>query len=154
MKVQSPPQVLRLAAARLIGKTVLFSLDQSFGNGMTADQDTVGLQRIITTLKAFQAKYQLYVLLNPMIADKNKLKNILDTLSASGIPFVFDIPVSSDVLTHRHQKYGGVHVSLRSFTWNLAFARSGKADLYKKTTYGSSFAGIRFREVYFEDFTI
>lgn len=127
---------------------MIFNLDQGWGNGIIERQDTIGLQRTIDVLKNFQSKYLVYVLVNPMNKDKQKVSKILDQLKNNNIAFVLDV-YSSDTLT----------IGSGS-SFNLPFdVRHGRSESVTnlsayKTKYGASFVGIRMFEVFAQDFTI
>ena len=53
------------------------------------------VRQIVRSLKPFRSSYNVYVLLNPFVADKGKLLGLLDLLRAEDMPFVFDV-YSSD----------------------------------------------------------
>jgi len=70
---------------------LVFSIDQGFGNGIVANGDVAVLNRMVTALEPLRAKYEVSVLLNPMIKDKQRLKLMLNALAAQKMPFVFDV---------------------------------------------------------------
>jgi len=125
-------------------QTLVFSIDQTWLNGIVNVRDTVSLQRIINTLKQFQNKYEVYALLNPSNADQTKVFAVLDVLAANGIPFVLDQYSSDshkDTVNSPYDPYHGLALSL------------DQLKTYKQK-YGSSFAGIRFMEVFGANFTV
>lgn len=145
--------LLALVAPRVSGAepakvTLVFSIDQGFGNGVVVQDDQVALKRIITALKPLSARYRVYVLLNPMVADRKKLNSVLDTLVAGKMPFVFDV-YSSDSMTlgscaehcKPHDPNHGISISIDDLR------------AYKKRC-GEWLAGIRFMEVFSQDFVI
>ena len=127
-------------------KTIIFSIDQAFPNGIIALQDMTSLQRMIATIKLFQKNYEVYALVNPTNSDQSKVRKVLDTLVANGIPFMFDEYSSDNSLQDLPAKspYDPSH--------GIALSTS-QLQIYK-TRYGSSFAGIRFMEVFAENSTI
>jgi len=137
--------------------TLVFSLDQAFGNGIVVHNDQVALQRIIDAILPLQAKYDVYVLLNPMVANKSYVTDVLDTLTDNGVPFVLDA-ISSDAET-----LGSCTMEVRE---GMPVAFNAPEDAYHgitidlseveayKTTYGSYFAGMRFMELFHHDWAI
>lgn len=84
------------------GKTLIFSIDQGFINGLPRYDVTQGvakeaMDRVLLSLKEFQKKYKVYALINP-IMDKASLIRFLDILKQNKIPFYLDVQ-SSDTKT-------------------------------------------------------
>lgn len=127
---------------------LVFSLDQGIGNGVVVNDDQVAVRRIAEALRPLSSRYQVCVLLNPQVKDREKFDRALDTLVAAKMPFVFDV-ISSDSMTlgsvteqcRPHDPRHGVSISLHDL-------RS-----YKKR-YAKWLAGIRFMEVFAHDFTV
>ena len=122
-----------------------FVIDQSFGNGIVVRGDAEGMQRIIDSLKPLQEYYDVYALFGPQVADKNNLETMLDLCAGNDLPFMFDV-ISSDGMalaacpqTAAVDEVHGVEISLK------------KLAEYKKR-YGRHLAGIRFMEVFGQDF--
>lgn len=127
---------------------LVFSIDQGFGNGIVVHDDQVALTRIIAALKPLQSRYEVRVLLNPMVKDRSKLLRALDTLAARQMPFVLDA-WSSDALTLGScSEQNAPHDPRHGLTASVE-------DLSAlKKRYGRAFAGIRFTEVFAQDFTV
>lgn len=124
--------------------SLVFSIDQGWGNGIIEQQDLVGLKRIADSLKTLKEKYQVFALLTPVNKDKDKIKNVLDLLAENKIPFYLDV-LTSDAhsigrlpFNNAPDPFHGVVVSFD--------------DLKEyKSLYGKNFAGIRFMEVFSMD---
>jgi hypothetical protein len=127
---------------------LLFSMDQGFGNGIVANGDMEALNRMVTALEPLRAKYKVSVLLNPMIKDKQRLKLALDSLVKLEMPFVLDV-ISSDSFTLGAN--GPANAPFDS-SHGLSISVEQLADL--KTTYGASLIGLRFMEIFGQDYGI
>ncbi len=127
---------------------LIFSLDQGFGNGIVVHDDQVALTRIIAALKPLQSRYEVRVLLNPMVKDRAKLLRVLDTLAARQMPFVLDA-WSSDA-----QTLGSCSDQNASHDPRHGLTASIEDLLALKKRYGRWFSGIRFTEVFAQDFTV
>ena len=68
----------------------VFSIDQGFGNGIVANGNVEALNRMVAALEPLRGKYEVSVLLNPMIKDKQRLKLALDSLVKLKMPFVLE----------------------------------------------------------------
>lgn len=128
--------------------SLIFSLDQSFGNGIVHQQDIEGLNRVISSLKVFQKYYSTYALLNPMNLDPRKLEGVLDLLEQSSIPFVLDV-YASDVLTIASGNTSVASPSDLSHGISLALDRLQNY----KNRYGQ-FKGVRIFEISSLDYTL
>ncbi|MDH4453918.1 MAG: hypothetical protein QE570_12155 [Verrucomicrobiota bacterium] len=127
---------------------LLFSIDQGFGNGIVANGDVEALHRMVSALEPLRAKYEVSVLLNPMIKDKARLKVMLDKLVTQKMPFVFDV-YSSDSFTlgangPANAPFDSSHGQSISVEQLAAF----------KESYGASLAGLRFMEIFGQDYGI
>ncbi|MCX6839144.1 MAG: hypothetical protein NTX35_15235 [Verrucomicrobia bacterium] len=127
---------------------LLFSIDQGFGNGIVANGDVEALHQMVSALEPLRAKYEVSVLLNPMIKDKARLKVMLDTLVTQKMPFVFDV-YSSDSFTlgangPANAPFDSSHGQSISVEQLVAF----------KESYGASLAGLRFMEIFGQDYGI
>ena len=127
---------------------LVFSIDQGFGNGIVANENVQALNRMVTSLEPLRVKYEVSVLLNPMIKDKQRLKLILDALVARKMPFVFDV-YSSDSFTlgangPANAPFDSSHGQSISVEQLAAF----------KESYGASLAGLRFMEIFGQDYGI
>ncbi|MGC8863438.1 MAG: BNR-4 repeat-containing protein [Armatimonadota bacterium] len=128
--------------------TVAFSLDQGFGNGAVVQGNLRAVRRIVQALKPLQSRYRVCVIVNPMVADREKFDAVLDALACDEMPFVLDV-YTSDALTlgscsEQNRPYDprhGISVSLEDL------------ESYKKR-YQKWFIGIRFAEVFAQDFTV
>jgi hypothetical protein len=127
---------------------LLFSIDQGFGNGIVANGNVEALNRMVTALEPLRAKYEVSVLLNPMIKDKQRLKLMLDALVAQKMPFVFDV-YSSDSFTlgangPANAPFDSSHGQSISVEQLAAF----------KESYGAWLVGLRFMEIFGQDYGI
>lgn len=131
------------------GRTSLvFSLDQGFGNGVIIQNDQVAVRRIIKALEPLRKQYDVYLLLNPQIGDKDKLENTLDTLVNFRMPFVLDVYTSDSYTLGSCAK----HNSPYDCTHALSISMDYLAKL--KSKYGKWLSGLRFMEVFGQDFTV
>ncbi len=127
---------------------LIFDLDQGFGNGIVVNDDQVALGRVIDALKPLRERYDVYVIVNPMVADRKKLDHVLDTLAAADQPFVFDT-YTSDAET-----LGSCSTQNRPFDPRHGLTISvDDLAAYKKRR-GKHLAGLRFMEVFAQDFTV
>jgi len=106
------------------------------------------VRRIVETLKPLQSRYRVCVIVNPMVADRTKLDAALDALAHAGMPFVFDV-YTSDAITlgscsTQNKPYDPPH----GLSISIEDLKS-----YKKR-YGGLLIGIRFAEVFAQDFTV
>jgi hypothetical protein len=126
---------------------LVFSLDQGFGNGIVVNADRAGTRRICRAVKSLRPAYEVCLLLNPQVADKRSFDTVLDVLVAEGVPFVFDV-YSSD-----SQTLG------TSTAWNApadgphGISITIEALAAYRTKYPRHLAGLRFMEIFAEDFT-
>ena len=137
-------------------RTLVFNIDQGFGNGIVVHNDQVALQRVIDAVKPLKARYNVYLLLSPMVKNKGNLQAVLDTLAANDMSFILEA-VSSDAETLGSctmdpregftpfnaplDPYHGITASVDEFAGY-------------KSRYGEHFAGLRIFEVFGQDFTI
>lgn len=127
---------------------LVFSIDQGFGNGIVVNEDVAAARRIAGALKTLRPQYDVYALFEPQIADRKKLDRILDVCVGEGVPLVFDA-YSSDAMTlgtstPQNAPADGPH--------GVAITIE---DLAKyKRRYGPMLAGLRFMEVFSQDFTV
>ncbi|WP_461782858.1 hypothetical protein [Prosthecobacter sp.] len=127
---------------------LLFSIDQGFGNGIVANGNVEALNRVVTALEPLRAKYEVSVLLNPMIADKQRLKLMLDALAAENMPFVFDV-YSSDSFT-----LGANSPANAPFDSSHGLSISVEQLAAFKESYGAWLVGLRFMEIFGQDYGI
>ena len=127
---------------------LIFSIDQAFGNGVVANGDVVAITQMVQALEPLRKRYDVSVLLNPMIKDKERLKAVLDTLVVRRMPFVLDV-YSSDSFTLGAN--GPANAPFDS-SHGLSISVEQLADL--KTTYGASLVGLRFMEIFGQDYGI
>ncbi len=132
------------------GKKVrmLFSIDQGFGNGIVANGNFEALVRMMIALRPLGEKYEVSVLLNPMIKDKQRLKLMLDTLVAQKMPFVFDV-YSSDTFT-----LGANGPANAPFDSSHGQSVSLEQLADYKNSYGEWLVGLRFMEIFGQDYGI
>ncbi|MFD0711428.1 fibronectin type III domain-containing protein [Paenibacillus sp. GCM10027626] len=131
-------------------RTLVFNIDQSFGNGIVVHNDQVALQRMIDAVRPLKARYNVYLLLNPMVKNKENLRAVLDTLAANDMSFILEA-VSSDAETlgsctmdtfnNPADPYHGVTASVDELAGY-------------KSRYGDHFAGLRIFELFGLDWTI
>ncbi len=136
------------ASAAELKTRLLFSIDQGFGNGVVANGNVEALNRMVTALDPLRAKYDVSVLLNPMIKDKQRLTLALDTLVKLKVPFVLDL-ISSDSFTLGAN--GPANAPFDS-SHGLSVSVEQLAEL--KNTYGASLVGLRFMEIFGQDYGI
>jgi hypothetical protein len=127
---------------------LVFSIDQGFGNGIVANGNVEALNRMVTALEPLRAKYEVSVLLNPMIKDKQRLKLMLDALVPRKMRFVFDV-YSSDSFTlgangPANAPFDSSHGQSISVEQLAAF----------KESYGAALVGLRFMEIFGQDYGI
>jgi len=127
---------------------LLFSIDQGFGNGIVATGNVAALTRMVTALKPLRANYEVSVLLNPMIKDKQRLKLMLDALVSQKMPFVFDV-YSSDSFT-----LGANGPANAPFDSSHGQSISVEQLAVFKETYGAWLVGLRFMEIFGQDYGI
>ncbi|MCX6850614.1 MAG: hypothetical protein NTY98_16965 [Verrucomicrobia bacterium] len=127
---------------------LIFSIDQGFGNGVVANANLEALTKMVQALEPLRISYEVSVLLNPMIKDKQRLKLMLDTLVAQKMPFVFDV-YSSDTFTlgangPANAPFDSSHGQSISVDQLAAF----------KASYAASLVGLRFMEIFGQDYGI
>lgn len=130
-------------------KKLIFSIDQSFGNGIVVNNDLVATKAIANALLPLTDKYNVYALLNPMTSNKQNLYNVLDTLVDNNIGFVLDVYTSDSSSL-------GLCTPGYPAGFTNPFGTSSLsiplADLqYYKNRYGAFFAGIRIMEMLGQD---
>jgi hypothetical protein len=127
---------------------LVFSIDQGFGNGIVANGNVEALNRMVAALEPLRTKYEMSVLLNPMIQDKQHLKLMLDALVARKMPFVFDV-YSSDSFT-----LGANGQANAPFDSSHGLSISMEQLAVFKESYGASLVGLRFMEIFGQDYGI
>jgi hypothetical protein len=143
--------LLALSGAVLAAESktrLVFSVDQGFGNGVVANGDVAGLTRMVQALEPLREGYEVSVLLNPMIKDKQRLTRALDTLVKQRMPFVLDV-ISSDSFT-----LGANGPANESFDSSHGLSISVEQLAKLKATYGASLVGLRFMEIFGQDYGI
>lgn len=125
-------------------QSLVFQLDQGWGNGIIEQQDLVGLDNVITSLKSLQASYNIYADISPVNKDKAKIKKVLDRLAENKIPFYLDV-LSSDVQSIGRLSFNTSPDPFHGVATSLADLKDYKSQ------YGNSFQGIRFMEVFSMD---
>ncbi len=136
------------ALAAELKTRLVFSIDQGFGNGIASNGNVEALNRMVAALEPLRAQYEVSVLLNPMIRDKQHLKLMLDALVAQKMPFVLDV-YSSDSFTlgangPANAPFDSSHGQSISVEQLAAF----------KESYGASLVGLRFMEIFGQDYGI
>ncbi len=127
---------------------LVFSVDQGFGNGIVVHDDQVALTRILRALEPLREHFEVRVIVNPMVRDRARLLRTLDTLSARGMPFVLEA-WSSDA-----QTLGSCSEQNAPYDPRHGLTASPEDLAALKRRYGRAFAGIRFAEVFAQDFTV
>ncbi len=127
---------------------LVFSIDQGFGNGTIANGDVEALTRMVQALEPIRERYDVSVLLNPMIKDKQRLKLALDSLLKLKMPFVLDV-ISSDSFT-----LGANGPANEPFDSSHGLSISVEQLAELKTTYGAWLIGVRFMEIFGQDYGI
>jgi len=127
---------------------LIFSIDQGFGNGIVANGNVEALNLMVTALEPLRAKYEVSVLLNPMIQDKPRLKLMLDALVARKMPFVLDV-YSSDSFT-----LGANGPANAPFDSSHGLSISVEQLAAFKESYGTWLVGLRFMEIFGQDYGI
>jgi hypothetical protein len=127
---------------------LIFSVDQGFGNGIVVNDDQAAIGRIIDAVQPLRKRYDVYLLLNPMVADHEKFNHILDIIAAGHMPFMLDVYTSDGETlgssTPQNAPFDGAH----GITISLDNLRK------YKTKFGKLFSGLRFMEVFAQDFTV
>jgi len=137
------------SAARQSEKvTLVFDIDQGFGNGIVVHCDKLAVNRIAKALEPLKKTYKVCALVNPMVAYREKFTSILDVLVKNDLPFVFDV-YTSDAQTlgscsTQNKPYDPRHGVTISLSDLQAFKKRYKKHL----------AGLRFTEVFSQDFTV
>ncbi|MGQ9808805.1 MAG: hypothetical protein ACUVSM_06550 [Armatimonadota bacterium] len=127
---------------------LVFSVDQGFGNGIVVHDDQVALTRIIRALEPLRQRFDVRVIVNPMVRDRARLLRTLDTLAARGMPFTLEA-WSSDA-----QTLGSCSEQNNPFDPHHGLTVSTEELGALKRRYGRMFTGIRFAEVFAQDFTV
>jgi hypothetical protein len=127
---------------------LIFSIDQGFGNGIVTNGNVETLNQMVTALEPLRAKYEVSVLLNPMIKDKVRLTLALDTLVKLKMPFVLDV-ISSDSFT-----LGANGPANAPFDSSHGLSISVEQLAAFKQSYGALLIGPRFMEIFGQDYGI
>jgi hypothetical protein len=128
-------------------RMLVFSIDQGAPNEAVANRDTAALQRVLNDVKAFETRFDTYVLLagdpeNPTLDDAlrlvvaNKVKFVLDAMSS--------VAVTKDPIHELGKPYNKSYAQLMSVDQLSSY----------KQRYGNYFAGIRIMELLSMHFTI
>lgn len=139
------------AGASTAGKDrvrLLFHCEGGSGNGIAMNEDWIALKRMVDALRPLQTRYDVYMIVDPMLADKRKFSRLLDILAARRMPFVFNVYTSDALMlgscSVQNAPYDGSHGVSISID-----------DLSRyKRRYGKWLAGIRLHELFGEDFTV
>lgn len=127
---------------------LVFSFDEGFGNGIVATGNVEALSRMVSALEPLRAKYEVSVLLNPMVKDKEQVKTMLGTLVKMKMPFVFDV-YSSDSFT-----LGANGPANAPFDSSHGQSISVEQLAVFKQWYGEWLVGLRFMEIFGQDYGI
>lgn len=143
-------------------KALVFSLDQGFSNGLvrygtsTPEMRAV-YGRVLQSLKELQVKYDVYALVNPIIANKTdhlNLYNILDLITAQGISFYLEVYSSDNTTITAYQpslnNVSNVKYGLGPVVSGGAAGTVSLQAIHNR--YGRLFAGIRIFETGSLDF--
>jgi hypothetical protein len=136
------------ASAAELKTRLVFSIDQGFGNGIVANGNVESLNRMVTALEPLRPKYEVSVLLNPMVKDKARLKVVLDALVRRKMPFVLDV-ISSDSFT-----LGANGPANAPFDSSHGLSISVEQLAAFKQSYGAWLIGLRFMEIFGQDYGI
>lgn len=126
---------------------LVFVIDQGWGNGPINKRDVVGMQNTLDALKPLQKKYDVFPLFATHVANRENFNAILDLCVENGFAFFFDV-MSSDGMTiagapqtKPFDETHGQEIGLEELT------------RYKER-YGDWLAGIRFMEIFGQDFMV
>jgi hypothetical protein len=136
------------ASAAELKTRLVFSIDQGFGNGIVSNGNVEALNQMVTALEPLRAKYEVSVLLNPMIRDKERLKAVLEALVRLKMPFALDV-ISSDSFT-----LGANGPANAPFDSSHGLSISVEQLAEMKSSYGASLFGLRFMEIFGQDYGI
>ncbi|MFQ3548593.1 MAG: hypothetical protein SNJ70_02430 [Armatimonadota bacterium] len=127
---------------------IVFSLDQGFANGIISQNDKLAAVRVCRALKPLEEHYDVYLLVNPIIEDKEKLNSILDILVGMDMKFIFDV-YSSDSCT-----IGSIGTGVKPYdtAYGISISMQELGEYKKK--YGKHFAGLRIFETFAFCFTV
>lgn len=128
--------------------SLVFNIDQCFGNGVVVQDDAVAVRRMVQALRPLEARYRVYALLNPMARDRIRLDRVLDALVAAKMPFMFDV-CSSDCMT-----LGSATAQCNPYDASHGLSLSVDDLRAYKKRYGKWLAGMRFMEVLAQDFCV
>jgi hypothetical protein len=127
---------------------LVFSIDQGFGNGIVVNHDMAGMKRIIEGLKTLRPQYDVYALFEPQVKDRAGLDAMLDLCVAADMPFMFDA-YSSDAMT-----LGTSTVQNAPADGPHGIAITVEDLARYQDRYGRHLAGLRFMEIFSQDFTV
>lgn len=127
---------------------LIFSIDQGFGNGVVANGDVEALTRMVQALEPMRERYDISVLLNPMLKDHSRLTLALEALTRLKMPFVLDV-ISSDSFS-----LGANGPANAPFDSSHGLSVSVEQLTKLQATYGASLVGLRFMEIFGQDYGI
>lgn len=127
---------------------LIFSMDQAFGNGIVVQNDQVAVKRIVQELEPLKKQYDVYILLDPEVKDKSRLENTLTTLKKLKMPFVLDVYTSDAYTIGSCSEFNAPYDNSHALSISMEYLAA------LKTKYGKYLAGLRFMEVFGQDFTV
>lgn len=144
-------------------KSLLFSLDQGFSNGLprsnlSTSEAAVAYNRIFGVFRELQSKYSVYILVNPLVANKTDHADfyaLLDIIAGQGFKFVIEVYSSDNkTISLRQQSISNVadvRYGIGPMVGGAAAAPVTLQEVQEK--YGSSFAGIRIFETAAQEYS-
>ncbi len=127
---------------------LIFNLDAGMGNGIVMQQDRLSTARICHALKPLAKHYDVYLMVNPMLAEKSKTELIMDIVASNGIAIVLDVFSSDTLMLGSVTSHNAPSDGLHGISITI-----DELDRLKRR-YGKNLAGLRFHEVTAEDFTV
>jgi hypothetical protein len=126
---------------------LVFVIDQGWGNGPINKGDVDGMRRTLDALKPLQARYDVSPLFATHVSNRDNLDALLDLCVEEGFTFFFDV-ISSDGMTiagapqtNPYDETHGQEISVEELA-------------QYKARYGDWLAGIRFMEIFGQDFMV
>ncbi len=126
---------------------LVLAINQGFPNEALANRDTAGLQRVLDDVKAFERRFDTYVLLANSL-EGPALDNALRLVAANKVSFVLD--AMSSVAITRNTRFRP------DVPYNISYGQLMSVEQLSayKQRYGKYFAGIRIMELFSMNFTI
>ena len=127
---------------------LLFSVEQGFGNGLVVNGDLEAVSRICRAIKTLRPRYEVYVVFNPQVGNKQRLEAALDRAVREDVPFYLVVQSSDGMTLGSRTPPNDAVDAPHGITLRL-----GRLQDYKRR-YGRYLAGIQFFEVFSQDFTL